>query len=271
MNEFFSSIEKILFSSAPSEKFIFFANFYSNFLEGKIPFNHHYIPKKQMHPSYAGFCNIVHPTKISRPKKLHSEQNLAKIIHSLAHIEYSAIDLALDATYRFQNLPMQYYKDWLEVANEEINHFKSLRGILNDLNFDYGDFDVHNNLYEAMILSDSCLFDRMGLVHKGLEAMGLDANPFVVAKIKTTTHPIKSKIIQALEVILNDEISHVSKGNKWWKYANTSNVPFDVLVKKFRNFSIIGKIPNIKARLLAGFTEDEVLDILNMSQHGNKE
>lgn len=266
MNEFFKEVEKILFSANIEEKFTLFQNFYSDFLEEKFFINHHYNPKNQTQPSYAKFCNIVHPTKISRPKVLHSSQNLAKIIHSLAHIEYSAIDLALDATYKFQNLPVRYYKDWLEVANEEMRHFQALREILNDLGFEYGDFDVHNNLYEAMILTSSCISDRMGLVHRGLEAMGLDANPFVIAKIQTTTHPIKSKIIQTLQIILNDEISHVHKGDKWWKYTNVSNAPFSSFIKRFENFSIVGKVPNLNARLQAGFTQMEVEEMLNISR-----
>lgn len=267
MNEFFTEVEKILFSTDIEEKFTLFEDFYSDFLEEKFFINHRYHPKNQTQPSYAGFCNIVHPTKISRPKVLNSPQNLAKIIHSLAHIEYSAVDLALDATYKFQNLPIQYYKDWLEVANEEMMHFQSLREILNDLGFEYGDFDVHNNLYEAMILTSCSISDRMGLVHRGLEAMGLDANPFVVAKIQTTTHPIKSKIIQTLQTILNDEISHVHKGDKWWKYTNTSNVPFSSLIKRFQNFSIIGRVPNLNARLQAGFTQTEVEEMINATKN----
>lgn len=267
MNEFFGEIEKILFSSSIEEKFTLFEDFYSDFLEEKFFINHHYNPKNQIQPSYAKFCNIVHPTKISRPKVLHSPQNLAKIIHSLAHIEYSAIDLALDATYKFQNLPVEYYKDWLEVANEEMTHFKALREILNDLGFEYGDFDVHNNLYEAMVLTSSCICDRMGLVHRGLEAMGLDANPFVVAKIQTTTHPIKSKIIQTLQTILNDEISHVHKGDKWWKYTNTSNTPFANLIKRFENFSLVGKVPNLDARVQAGFNQSEVEQMINATKN----
>lgn len=267
MSEFFGAVEKILFSTCIEKKFTLFEDFYSDFLEEKFIINHHYNPKNQTQPSYAEFCNIVHPTKISRPKVLHSPQNLAKIIHSLAHIEYSAIDLALDAAYKFQNLPTQYYADWLEVANEEMTHFQALREILNDLGFEYGDFNVHNNLYEAMILTSSCISDRMGLVHRGLEAMGLDANPFVVAKIQTTTHPIKSKIIQTLQIILNDEISHVHKGDKWWKYANTSNASFTSLIKKFENFSIVGKVPNLSARLQAGFTQIEVEEMLNAAKN----
>lgn len=265
MKEFFSSLESILFESNPQIKIASFRDFYSDFLEKKIYFDSHHEAKIQTQPSYANFCQIIHPTKISRPKMLSSLQNIAKIIHSIVHIEYSAIDLALDAAYRFKNLPLQYYQDWLEVADEEIKHFLVLEEILKELGFFYGDFNVHNNLHQAMVLTCSSFMERMGLVHRGLEAMGLDANPFVAQKIQTTSHPIKSKIKEALDIILNDEILHVKKGDKWWRYANPNKDSFKELLYKFRAFRLKGKILNTQARLQAGFTEKELKELQNLN------
>ncbi|PAF50500.1 ferritin-like domain-containing protein [Helicobacter sp. 13S00477-4] len=261
MKEFFSSIEQILFCPTIAEKISNFKDFYSDFLESKILYNPNQDLRIQAQPSYFNLCQITHPTKISRPKKLTTNRNIAKIIHSIAHIEYSAIDLALDTAYRFRNLPTQYYQDWIEVANEEIQHFQLLEAILQELGFCYGDFDVHDNLYQAMMITHSSLADRIGLVHRGLEAMGLDANPFVIQKIQTTTHPIKSKIIQTLHIILKDEISHVSKGSKWWKTIQPNQDAFAQLIKKFNYFNFSGKILNTQARLQAGFSLEEIKEL----------
>ncbi|PAF42096.1 ferritin-like domain-containing protein [Helicobacter sp. 11S02596-1] len=258
MKEFFSSLEAILFEPFPARKIAGFKAFYDDFLHARFDFCHDANAKPQLSPSYSGFCQIVHPTKISRPKAPSSPQNIAKIIHSIAHIEYSAIDLALDATYRFRHLPLRYYQDWLEVASEEIKHFCLLQSILEELGFAYGDFFVHNNLFEAMVLTQSSLRERMGLVHRGLEAMGLDANPFVTQKIQNTPHPIKTKITEALEIILIDEISHVSKGDTWWRYTQPDKNAFINLLRKFNNFNLKGKIINTQARLQAGFTPSEL-------------
>jgi len=43
----------------------------------------------------------------------------AALIHALAHIEFNAINLALDAAHRFAGMPPAYYVDWLSVADEE--------------------------------------------------------------------------------------------------------------------------------------------------------
>ena len=46
----------------------------------------------------------------------------AALIHSICHIEFNAINLALDAAWRFDGMPEAYYRDWLRVADEEAQH-----------------------------------------------------------------------------------------------------------------------------------------------------
>ena len=41
------------------------------------------------------------------------------LLHAVAHIEFNAINLALDAVWRFAGLPEAYYRDWFRVAAEE--------------------------------------------------------------------------------------------------------------------------------------------------------
>lgn len=96
-----------------------FAIFYDDFKSQKFIFNHEQgsIFKTNINPA----LKLLHPTRIRRPKFVNSTHSLAKIVHSIAHIEFSAINLALDASYRFKNLPQQFYIDWLEVADEESN------------------------------------------------------------------------------------------------------------------------------------------------------
>ncbi|STP10640.1 Uncharacterized protein conserved in bacteria [Helicobacter cinaedi] len=210
-------------------------------------------------PSYQRFCTITHPTKIRRPRHIKSVQSLAKVLHSIVHIEYSAIDLALDAMYRFRHLPLQYYRDWLIVALQETNHFRLLLDSLHSLGYEYGDFAVHSQLFDAQSATQD-FRDRMALLHRGLEANGLDANPFVVAKIERFEHESIPQILQTLEIILHDEIEHVRKGDFWWRYANTKTSPEDFLaiLQNFKQFHSLPKILNHKARLQAGFSAEEL-------------
>ncbi|KAA6225883.1 MULTISPECIES: ferritin-like domain-containing protein [unclassified Campylobacter] len=260
MKEFFSSIEKILYENDLGLKFKEFENFFDDFKSTKIIFNMQTIPLEK--DLINTNLKVLHPTRIRRPKSTNSNTALAKIIHSVAHIEFCAINLALDALYRFKDLPMQFYKDWLEVADEEIKHFKLLVRALNELGFEYSSFAVHNNLYEAMNLTKDNLALRMGVVHKGLEAKGLDANPFVIAKIQHSNNPIKSYIEEVLKIILEDEIKHVKKGNIWWEFAK-KDMDFLSICKDFNQFCLAGKKLNIHARLRAGFKKEELIKLEN--------
>jgi hypothetical protein len=51
----------------------------------------------------------------------------ARLLHAIVHIEFSAINLALDHAARFRGLPEQYYADWIGVAADEAYHFSILR------------------------------------------------------------------------------------------------------------------------------------------------
>lgn len=219
----------------------------------------HYSPSTLQSPSYAGFCEIIHPTKIRRPKHIKSVESFAKVLHSIVHIEYSAIDLALDALTRFQNLPLSYYEDWLEVALQETLHFRLLRECLNELGYEYGDFPVHSQLFDAQVATPD-FSNRMALLHRGLEANGLDANPFVANKIKTFEHSLTPKVLEILQIILHDEIEHVQKGDKWWRFANTKTSAHDfvAILKRFEAFHPIPKVLHYEARLQAGFSPQEL-------------
>ena len=47
----------------------------------------------------------------------------ATLVHAMTHIEFNAINLALDALWRFADMPAEYYTDWLRVAEEEAQAF----------------------------------------------------------------------------------------------------------------------------------------------------
>lgn len=217
-------------------------------------------------PSYANFCTITHPTRIRRPKVIKSPQSLAKVLHSIAHIEYSAIDLALDALTRFVSLPPQFYNDWLEVALQEGTHFCLLRENLHHLGYEYGDFAVHTQLFDAQAATLN-LTERMALIHRGLEANGLDANPYVRAKVQAYEHTHTTHILQALDIILHDEIEHVRKGDRWWRYASTQTSPQDFIhiLRRFEYLAPLPRVLNIQARLLAGYKQEELAMLASKS------
>jgi len=176
-------------------------------------------PKTFENPSYASKCHIVAPRELPARKDFDSTEGLGTLIHAIVHIEYSAIDLALDAVYRFPDMPLEYKKDWLVVAEDEIRHYKMLKELLDALGYEYGDFPVHCGLFDAAEHTADSVLDRMAIIPRYYEASGLDVNPQIAKKLDNKRKkPIIKKLIDALSIIYDEEIEHVHKGDKWFKY-----------------------------------------------------
>jgi len=183
----------------------------------------------------------------------------AALIHALAHIEFNAINLALDAIWRFKSLPPAYYTDWLRVAAEEAVHFTLLRGRLLSLGHDYGDFDAHDGLWQAAERTASNALARMAWVPRTLEARGLDVSPRIRDRLRAAGDHETAAIV---ERILVDEIGHVAVGNSW--YHHLCRVTHLDPRLAYRNLAAQENAPqqrgpfNLAARRMAGFTEDEL-------------
>ena len=128
-------------------------------------------------------------------RSVHTPLGLAGLVHSVAHIEFNAINLALDAAWRFPEMPQQYYLDWLRVAAEEANHFSLLRTQLQSMGFDYGAFPVHTGLWDMVERTKHNSTSRIALVPRTLEARGLDATPPMQAKLRKVDTPDALRVV----------------------------------------------------------------------------
>ncbi len=257
----FDTLKELLLPQLPSQKIEHFKRFYEAYKNGACSFDKDCEITKFLEPSFTLFCQIVPPKDVPR-RKFGTPEGRAVMIHAIAHIEYSAIDLALDAAYRFRGLPKEFYDDWLEVAHEEVEHFLMLNSLLEELGCKYGDFPVHAALFEASQKTQK-LLERMAVVPRFLEANGLDNNATLVAKVSQFDDDIAKKMLEALEIILRDEIGHVKKGDKWFKYACaregvSPDIYCEVVKKHYPNSIERNKELNISARLKAGFSQDEI-------------
>ena len=183
----------------------------------------------------------------------------AALLHAITHIEFNAINLALDAAWRFPAMPAAFYRDWLRVANEEALHFTLLREHLLTLGCDYGDFDAHDGLWTMTQRTAHDVTARMALVPRTLEARGLDATPPMQAKFRQAGD---LRAVAILDVILRDEVVHVAIGNYWyrWLCARDGHDPVPMYAELATRYHAPKLRPpfNHKARLAAGFTEAEI-------------
>jgi uncharacterized ferritin-like protein (DUF455 family) len=201
---------------------------------------------------------LVHATEIVR-RTLATKEGHAALIHSLAHIEFNAVNLALDAIWRFSGMPFEYYAQWLSVAKDEARHFGLLRDHLESLGFTYGDFAAHDGLWDMAEKTKDDVLARMALVPRTLEARGLDASPKVRDKLFSSGDKAGSAIVS---IILNDEIGHVHIGNDWYRWLCTQRQLEPVAT--YKDLALTYGAPtlrppfNLTARKQAGFTDEEL-------------
>ncbi len=201
---------------------------------------------------------LVSPKEAPR-RALGSVEGRAALIHALSHIEFNAINLALDVTWRFSGLPDAFYREWANVAQEEAHHFMLLCEHLSKHDHQYGDFPAHDGLWEMAEKTKGDLLARLALVPRTLEARGLDASPAIRSKLAAAGDHEGAAI---LDIILRDEIGHVAVGNRWYRYVCNERgldpiATYAELAEQYRAPRLRGPF-NREARLAAGFEAAEI-------------
>lgn len=199
------------------------------------------------------------PPRLVKRRSMITPEGRAILIHALVHIEFNAINLALDAVWRFPDMPREYYADWLQVADEEALHFSLLAEHLQGLGYAYGDFPAHSSLWEMADKTRHDVLARMALVPRTMEARGLDVVPSLRDKLAQAGDAAAATI---MDIILRDEIGHVAIGNRWYGYLCEQRGQEPVAT--YARLAVEYKAPvlrgpfNLDARRAAGFSELEL-------------
>ncbi|MBT0568795.1 ferritin-like domain-containing protein [Curvibacter sp. CHRR-16] len=213
---------------------------------------------------------LVAPQDVPR-RSPYTRDGLAALAHSIAHIEYNAIALALDAVWRFADMPTSYYQDWLQVAYEEAQHFSLLQERLRHMGYAYGDFAAHQGLWDVCSATRHHITARMALVPRTLEARGLDATPVIQDKLRRVGSPDALALLPVLDTILREEIGHVATGNRWfyWLCEREQREPHAFYAYAAQHYRAPKPKPpfNLQARAQAGFSATELEQLLLQNQH----
>ncbi|MEC4749096.1 ferritin-like domain-containing protein [Methylomicrobium sp. Wu6] len=159
---------------------------------------------------------LLLPPRAMPNRKLTTPEGVAAFFHAIGHVEFVAIYLAWDLLYRFRDLPEQFYRDWLRVADEEAQHFALIREHLRAMSVDYGDLPAHGGLWEHATDTAGHLLARLALVPRCMEARGLDVTPALIEKFRRAGD---SQSVAILTRILTDEVGHVELGSYWFKFV----------------------------------------------------
>ena len=208
------------------------------------------------HPARPVRPELRPPREMPKRRNFGSPPGRVALIHSLAHIELNAIDLAWDIIARFAGigLPRDFFDDWAGVAAEEARHFLLLSARLADFGSRYGDLPAHDGLWEAAAATAGDLLARLAVVPLVLEARGLDVTPEMSARLERAGDTQSAAL---LRVIYQQEIGHVAIGRRWFDRLCRAQglIPEQVFHDRVRRF-FKGELKapfNHAARAAAGF------------------
>ncbi|MCK9285247.1 MAG: ferritin-like domain-containing protein [Rhodocyclaceae bacterium] len=206
---------------------------------------------------------LVAPQKVPR-RSPHTPGGRAALFHAIVHIEWSAIDLALDHAYRFRDFPAAYYGDWIAVAAEEAMHFTLLRDHLRGYGHDYGDFAAHDGLWQLACATADDALARMALIPRLMEARGLDATPPIQSRLEKIGDIVGARL---LDIVLHDEVGHVALGDRWFRVlcAQRGLEPETAFRRLIDEYGAPWPAApmNEKARREAGFSEAELRALID--------
>jgi len=193
-------------------------------------------------------------------RKLGTVEGVAAFFHAIAHVEFVAIYLAWDMLYRFRGMPVQFYQDWLRIADEEAQHFALIRTHLLALHVAYGDLPAHSGLWDHAKDTADDLLARLAMVPRCMEARGLDVTPAIIAKFRQLGD---DSSVALLNRILTDEVGHVERGSYWFKYVCEQQgfEPESKYRQLIKQYYLGGKPKgpfNREMRIIAGFSNAEL-------------
>lgn len=224
---------------------------------GRLSLGHTSIPTQM--PSQPGRPDrpqLLHPREMPR-RSAGGDKGRFALLHSLAHIELSAVDMTWDLIGRFvgADVPRTFFDNWVQVGLEEAKHFELLSNRLKDLGGAYGDLPAHAGLWQAAAATGHDLLARLAVVPLVLEARGLDVGPAMQTNLEAAGDQKSAAI---LAIIYRDEKKHVAFGARWFRYlcereGRPLEATFHRLVRE--NFRGPVKPPfNEQARTEAGLT-----------------
>jgi len=254
MADLSTAIRDALLTAEPRDKVMATRRLVRDWRKGRLPAQ--FTVEMPDRPAWPDRLELLHPGQMPKRGRGGSERNRIALWHSLAHIEFVAIDLALDIVGRFGGqMGDAFVADFLAVAADEAIHFALIERKLNRMGASYTDLPAHDGLWSAAQDTAGDVAARLAIVPMVLEARGLDVTPATLERVQAQGDENGARILKR---ILDDEIHHVRAGSTHFeeicrRRGESAEIYWKMLVK--RHFRGALKPPfNDSARLAAGLS-----------------
>lgn len=202
---------------------------------------------------------VVDPRKVPR-RSIENPEHRAEFLHAIANIELLAIELPALCLLRFGSDDSKFVRQLYIIMSQEALHFSLLQNRLKEMGSHFGEFPIHNGLWDYAWRCSSQLEHEI-IIPCYLEARGLDVSPDFLKKFLAIGDEETARI---LKIIIADEVKHVKHGllylNKVAQKQNrTPDEVFYEVLKKFFGSKIKSRVAlNQTYRKHAGFTEAQM-------------
>lgn len=179
-----------------------------------------------------------------------------KLLHSITHIELMAIYLYWD-TISLIEAPHEFYENLATIAVQECEHYNMLVLRLQELGVNFPAFYCGTHMQEFNEKTKDDILSRLLYISLYSEGRALDSKERIVMKLRGYNKDCKSANL--LEYIINDEVSHLANGVKWFKYfvKTLNRDPLTVHKELLSKLNLVYRPPfNKPLRDLAGVPEE---------------
>lgn len=217
---------------------------------------------KRSVPARDGKISFVEDKK-KFPKigNLHIPEKRALAIHFFANHELLAIEMMAQALLMFPGIDNRIQRSLVQTIEDEQKHFLLYCHQMKDLGVEFGDYPVNDFFWQQFLKVES--FEQFyALVALTFEQANLD---FAAFYRDLFSEMGESSLANVLNIVYEDEITHVAKGYQYLKKFKDGNDFFDyytsLLPDKITPARAKGKTFDLFSRKKAGLSDDYISKI----------
>lgn len=214
---------------------------------------------------------VVSLSQMPLRQGLSTAEGLRRVLHDLANVELQAIELGVRTLMEYPWAPESFRQELAMIVREETHHLQLCLNEITRRGGFWGEWPVHLSLWQSTCPLDT-LAERVFIVHRYLEASGLDSGDLLLKKLSGVPDPGLRALVKR---ITDDEVQHVAFGSYWCRsLLRTMNIHEDLFFQRMTQ-KLISERPrpnpiSFERRRQALFSSAELTFLQNLKRPTSK-